>query len=67
MRLKGADQFVGCAKYFSGLSLKGFIDKEDWWNKLRDLFKMVDLAFNYQVAHFEKCINGLDLIFKRRN
>ena len=27
--------------------------------------KMVDLAFNYQVAHFEKCINGLDLIFKR--
>ena len=26
---------------------------------------MVDLAFNYQVAHFEKCIDGLDLIFKR--
>ena len=25
---------------------------------------MVDRAFNYQVAHFEKCINGLDLIFK---
>ena len=27
MRLKGADQIVGCAKYFSGLSWKGFIDK----------------------------------------
>ena len=25
--LKGANQFVGCAKWFSGLSWKGFIDK----------------------------------------
>ena len=27
---------------------------------------MVDLTFDCQVAHFEKCINGLDLIFKRK-
>ena len=28
LRLKrGANQFVGCAKYFSGLLWKGFIDK----------------------------------------
>ena len=27
---------------------------------------MVDLAFNCQVAHFEKCIKDLDLIFKRK-
>ena len=26
---------------------------------------MVDLAFNYQVAHFEKFVNDLDLMFKR--
>ena len=24
---KGTNQFFGCAKYFSGLSWKGFIDK----------------------------------------
>ena len=27
---------------------------------------MIDLAFNCQVAHFEKCIKDLDLIFKRK-
>ena len=27
---------------------------------------MVDLTFNCQVAHFEKCVKDLDLIFKRK-
>ena len=47
MRLKGANQFVGCAKYFSGLSWKGFTDKRiDGINE-----KLKPCLFMYQVAH----------------
>ena len=64
MKLKGADQF-GCAKYFSGLSWKGFIDKRIVGINWEAATRWLTLPFNVSSSTAESVLLSLKLTHGR--